>query len=229
MLDLLEKNTKLGVVQVNFDKYDKKLEKIIQKVSISVDRYCQNAETFLYNSEDRWGAIAALIIEKNAWNELDLTEALGTQTIFGYGLFEILLKRDSYIVKNALVKVRDGSEKAVKSGDGDARLTIALASGLLYRAMPSMGYSQKIVDCYLKRDRKYAYQAIPLAKLWGIKNKVLAAKKMIAIHNSPILWIKWLPLMFFSDTIYKKIHQIKKWVSSKTRPMEKRLKTYLRK
>lgn len=228
VLNIINAHKNIGAIQANFDKYDTKLKTIIEKIEFPEDKYCQDAETFLYNSKGRWGAIASLIIKKDAWNSLDLTETFGTQTIFGYGLFKVILKADSYIVKNPLVKVRDGSQKAVAYGDGDARISIALTSGTLYKSMLKMGYRKSIIEWHLERDRQYAYDSIPLAKLWGIKNKTLIAKKLIAIHNSPILWIKWMPLIFSPDFIYKIMYNFRKIVSSKTKPIERKIKLLIK-
>ncbi|MBK1681981.1 glycosyltransferase family 2 protein [Rhodoferax fermentans] len=229
ILDLIKRNKKLGVIQANFDKYDEKLEKVIEEVKFSKDLYCANADTFLYNCKGRWGAIASLIIKKNTWNSLNLNDAFGTQTIFGYGLFKILLLSDSYIVKKPLIKVRDGSQKAVKNGDGDTRITIALSSGTLYKNMPKMGYSKSITKWHLNADRNYAYESIPIAKLWGIKDKKTIIKKLIEIHNSPILWLKWIPTILLPDFLYRSFYFIRKKISKKAKPIEKKIKTFIKK
>jgi len=229
VLDILDKYPSLMAIQVNFDKYDLKLEKIVQQVSIPEDLYCRDAETFLINSKGRWGAVSSLIINKDAWNSEDLSNGFGSQITFAFALFKILRRGDSYIIKQPLVKVRDGSEHNVKRGDGDALLRIALASGTLYHQMRDMGYSSKIIRWHLKADRPYAYNAIPLAKLWGIKNKLVVVKKLIAVHNGPVLWLKWFPVVFCPDPIFKIIYLFKKAVSSKTRPIEYKLKKLFRK
>lgn len=229
VVDLLNQHPRLKAVQVNFDKYDKSLDKIIQKVDIPDDLYCTDADTFLMHSKGRWGAIASLVINKDAWNKEDLSKAIGSQIIFAYGLFQILLRGDSYIVKQPLVKVRAGSEKAVQRGNGDALLFIALASGTLYRAMKEMGYGEKIGRWYLKQDRRYVYDAIPTAKLWGINDRKLLVEKLIAVHNGPALWLKYIPLLYCPDLIFQKLYTFKKGVSSKTRVIERKLKTLLKK
>ena len=173
--------------------------------------------------------MSSLIINKNAWNGEDFPEGFGTRIAFAYALFKIILRGDSYIAKQPLVKVRDGSEHNVKRGDGDALLMIALESGTLYQQMGKMGYRPEIIQRHLKEDRPYAYNAIPLAKFWGIKNKRAAAKKLIALHNSPTLWLKWLPLIFFPDTIFRALYSTKKRISAKTRVIERSLKEYFRK
>lgn len=150
--------------------------------------------------------------------------------MFAYVLFKIILSGDSYIEKQPLVKVRDGSEHFVKHGDGDALLRIALASGELYCSMKAMGYDPKIIRWHLRADRRYVYDAIPRAKLWGIKDKLAAAKKLVAVHNSPELWIRWIPLIFCCpDPIFRRLYVFKKGVSSKTRVIERTLKKLLRK
>lgn len=229
VLSLLDQHHDLKAIQVNFDKYDKKLERIVQKVEIPEDLYCHDAEVFLANSKGRWGALSSLIIEKDAWNKVDLSNAFGSQVIFAYALFKILLLGDSYIVKQPLVKVREGSEKAVSHGDGDALLSIALASGTLYSSMKEMGYGPNIIRWHLSKDRPYVYSAIPLAKFWGIKNKLAITSKLIAIHNSPILWLKYIPVIYFPDFIFRKLYPLKKGVSSKMRVVKRKLKEFFNK
>jgi glycosyltransferase involved in cell wall biosynthesis len=229
VVDLLNQHPRLKAVQVNFDKYDKNLEKIIQKVDIPENLYCTDADTFLMHSKGRWGAIASLVIDKEAWNKEDLAKGFGSQIIFAYGLFQVLLRGDSYIVKQSLVKVRAGSEKAVQRGDGDALLFIALASGTLYRAMKEMGYGSKIIRWYIEQDRRYVYDAIPMAKLWGLNNRQHLVEKLIAVHNGPALWLKYIPLLYCPDLIFQKLYAFKKGVSSKTRVIERKLKTLIKK
>ena len=224
VINLLDQNPNLKAIQVNFDKYDRKLEKIVQRVTIPQDLYCRDAEIFLFNSKGRWGAVSSLIMNKDAWNELDLSDAFGSQIIFAYGLFKMLLLGDSYIVSQPLVKVREGSEKAVSHGDGDALLFIALASGTLYRSMKQMGYGSKIIRWYLRADRRYAYSAIPRAKSWGIKDKRAAVNKLIAIHNSPALWLKYIPVIYCPDPIFRNLYAFKKGLSSKARAIKRKLK-----
>lgn len=228
VLNILDHNPDIKAIQVNFDKYDKKLESIVQKVEIPKDLYCRNAETFLINSKGRYGAVSSLIIDKVAWNNEDLSKGFGSQVIHAYALLKILLRGDSYIDMLPLVKVREGSENFVKHGDGDALIRIALTSGSLYRSMREMGYDPKIIRWHLRPDRRYAYDAIPRAKLWGIKNELTVAKQYIAIHNSPVLWFKWLPVLFCPDPIFRKLYPFKKAVSAKTRVIERKLKECLK-
>lgn len=229
VIDLLEKHKDLAAVQVNFDKFDKTLKNVVETISIPDDVYCQDGDAFLPHAKGRWGAIASLIIRTNDWNRLDLTDAFGSQIVFAHGLFKILRQGPAFVAKRSIVKVREGSEKAVTRGDGDARINIALASGALYQALLTMGYRKDILRPIIKADRRYAFEALPLAKFWGIKDKSAIAKKYISIHNSPVLWIKWLPLLFLPDSIYRVVYRLKKAVSSMTRPLEKKLKGFLRK
>jgi glycosyltransferase involved in cell wall biosynthesis len=228
VLNLIDQNPDIKVMQVNFDKFDKKLERIVEKVLINEDLYCYDAEAFLVNSKGRYGAVSSLIFNKEAWNREDLFRGFGSEVIHMYALVKILLRGDSYICKQSLVKVREGSENFVKRGDGDALLRIALASGSLYCFMREIGYGPKIIRWLLKPDRRYAYNAISPAKLWGIKNKLVVVKKLIAIHNSPVLWLKWIPTIFIPDPIFRKIYFLKKRISSKTRIIERKLKEYLK-
>lgn len=229
VIELLEKHKDLAAIQVNFDKFEKTLKSIVETVSIPDDVYCQNGDAFLLHAKGRWGAIASLIIRTNDWNELDLTDAFGSQIVFAHGLFKILQQGSAFIAKRSIVKVRDGSEKAVTRGDGDARINIALASGELYQALLNMGYPEYVLQPIIEADRRYAYDALPLAKFWGIKDKSAIAKKYISIHNSPALWSRWLPLLFVPDSIYRVAYRFKKAVSSVTRPLEKKLKSCLKK
>lgn len=91
-----------------------------------------------------------------------------------------------------------------------------------------MGYSPAVMQPYLREDRNYVYNAISLAKFWGIKNKIGAAKDLCLVHNSLILWARWLPLIFFPDFLFRPLYLLKKQVSSKTRFIENYLKKFLR-
>jgi len=228
-LGLISRHPDLKVIQVNFDKYDSTLKNVIERVEIEDDHYCRNAQEFHLNSRGRWGAIASLIIKRDAWNSLDISAALNSNVVFGYGLFQLLLQGDSFISKESLVKVRDGSEKAVKIGDGDSRIAIALASGKLYNSMKQMGYEKSLVNWYLLQDRKYAYQSIPIAKFWGIQRKRLAIANLIQTHNSLILWLKWIPYILIPDPIFIRWYRAKKKVSAIFRPYEKMAKAFFRK
>lgn len=229
VLALLKQHPGLKAVQVNFDKYDPALDHIVEQVQIPDDLYCDNAESFLLNSRGRYGAISALIIDRDAWNSEDVSGGVGTQVMHMWGLCKVLLNGDSFLIKEPLIKVRDGSQKAVSHGDGDSLLTIALASGMLYHAMKDMGYSTKLVDWYLRDDRPYVYDAIPRAKFWGIKDKGSVARKLIHVHNSPVLWLKYMPIIYCPDAIFRKLYTFKKSVSSRTRGIERALKRLIRK
>ena len=227
VLELIDRYPDVKAIQVNFDKYNSTLERVVQAVSIRQDVYCRDAETFLFEGMGRWGAMSSLVIQRDAWNKCDLSAAFGSQIIFGYGLMQVLLNGHSYILSEPLVKVRDGSEKAVRVGDGDSRISIALASGRLYRWMSSVGYSKKIVTWFLNQDCRYAYESIPLAKKWGIANKSLAIRRLIDVHNGPTLWIKWIPYIMFPDSLFRIFHECRQHVSGLLRPFEKRLKNFL--
>ncbi len=229
VLALLKQHPGLKAIQVNFDKYDPALERIVEQVQIADDLYCDNAESFLLNSRGRYGAISALIIDRDAWNSEDVSGGVGTQVMHMWGLCKVLLKGDSFLIKEPLIKVRDGSQKAVSHGDGDSLLTIALASGMLYHAMKDMGYSTKLVDWYLRDDRPYVYDAIPRAKFWGIKDRGSVARKLVHVHNSPVLWFKYMPIIYCPDAIFRKLYTFKKSVSSRTRGIERALKQLIRK
>lgn len=229
VLNLLEQNPNLKVVQVNFDKYDPTLERIVDKCEIPSDLLCHDPNTFLLHAHGRYGALSAVIIDRAAWNNEDLSNAFGSLVIHMYGLVQVLLRGDSFIVHEPLVKVRDGSKHAVKPGDGDGLLNVALTSGLLYHSMKRMGYSPEIVDWYLKTDRRYLFNAIPRAKFWGIQEKLEISKKLIAVHNTPELWIRWLPVVLCPDLLFKFLYSLKKSISAKTRPIERKLKAWLMK
>ncbi|MBU3590690.1 glycosyltransferase family 2 protein [Polynucleobacter sp. 78F-HAINBA] len=228
-LSLIDSHPNLKAIQVNFDKYDSALKNVIERIEIEKDSYCQSAKEFHLNSRGRWGAISSLIIKRESWNSLDLSAALSSHVVFAYGLFELLLQGDSFVSNRSIVKVRDGSEKAVKIGDGDSRIAIALASGKLYKAMRQMGYERSLVNWYLRQDRKYALQSIPIAKFWGIKERHLVIRDLINVHNGPSLWFKWIPYILIPDPIFKWCYINKKKVSSKLRPYEKKFKDFFRK
>jgi glycosyltransferase involved in cell wall biosynthesis len=229
VLSLIDGHTNLNAIQVNFDKYDSTLKNVIERIEIGKDYYCRDAKDFHLNARGRWGAISSLIIKRDAWNSLDLSAALGSHIVFSFGLFKLLLQGDSFISKKTLVKVRDGSEKAVKIGDGDSRITIALASGKLYNSMNEMGYEKSLVDWYLLQDRRYAFSSIPIAKFWGIKNKRIAIANLIKTHNCLILWLKWIPYILIPDPIFIRCYMVKKKVSGKLRPYEKMAKAFFHK
>lgn len=226
VLSIIDGYSDLNAIQVNFDKYDSTLKNVIERIEIREDHYCRDAKDFHLNAGGRWGAISSLIIKRDAWNSLDLSAALDSHVIFGYGLFKLVLQGDSFISKKTLVKVRDGSEKAVKIGDGDSRIAIALASGKLYNSMNQMGYEKNLVDWYLLQDRKYAFSSIPIAKFWGIKHKSIVIADLIKTHNCLILWLKWIPYILIPGPIFRPCYQIKRKISSTLRPYEKLVKAF---
>jgi glycosyltransferase involved in cell wall biosynthesis len=202
IVNLLDQYPDLKAVQVNYDKYDLKLERIVHQVIIPEDLYCRDAETFLVNSKGRYGAVSTLIIDRDAWNSEDLSDGVGTAVLHMFGLLKILLKGDSYIAHQPLVKVREGSTKSVTNGD--SLLRVALSSGTLFHCMKKMGYGSRIIRWHLRMDRRYAYNAILLAKLRGIKNRSAAVKKLIAVHNSLELWLIWIPFILLPDFLIPK-------------------------
>jgi glycosyltransferase involved in cell wall biosynthesis len=218
---LLDDYPSLNAVLVNFDQYDRKLETIIDIVELPDDQLCKDAETFLHNSKARYNLLSALIIRKDKWNNEDLSMGYGTNYIHIYGLFKILLQGDSFILKKSLVNMRMGS--ALWNGSGDALIMILLDSGSLIRSMKPMGYNKKIIHHLLKDARNYTYNSIPSAKLLGIQNKWLITKKLIVIYNTPALWIKYIPLIFCPDSIFKRLHPLKKSFSQILRSLSRKL------
>jgi hypothetical protein len=59
-------------------------------------------------------------------------------------------------------------------------------------------------------DIKYAYACVPIAKIWGIKNKIEAANNIFQIHNSIKLRIVVFPLIFIPDVIYIPLYHLRK-------------------
>jgi glycosyltransferase involved in cell wall biosynthesis len=228
VLALLRQHPNVKAVQVNFDKYNRSLEQVVEQVDIPKDVLCRDGETFLDESRGRWGAISSLVIDRDAWNALDLQDAFGSQVIFGHGLFRIIRRNDSFVSALKLVKVREGSEKAVARGNGDALLNIALASGLLYHSMKKAGYDAQRMRSHLDRDRRYVFDAIPRAKYWGIKDKKALISKLVAVHNGPTLWLRWIPLILLPDILYAPVYRLRARATSLLKPLEHRLKARLR-
>jgi len=92
-----------------------------------------------------------------------------------------------------------------------------------------MGYSNKIANWYLREDRKYVYQSISIAKIWGIQNKITAVKNIAQIHGSVRFWTRIAPIILLPDALYKPIYFLRKAVSAKTKPLERRLKNFIKK
>lgn len=227
ILRVLDKYPQLTAIQVNFDKYNRTLDKVVDKCPMPSDVLCQDAETFLKNSHGRYGSLSAIIINRDTWNREDLSAAFGSLVIHMYGLVQVILRGSSYLIASSLIKVRDGSINSQRA-DGGATLKIALTSGYLYHAMLQMGYSKQLVNWHLKADRPYVFSAIPRAKYDGIRNKMEITMMLIKVHNSASLWLRWIPLIFLPDSLFRPIYQLKKRISSKTRFIEKNLKTYLK-
>lgn len=227
ILDLLKQHQHLKVVLVNFDQYDRKLEQLVDQVTISEDIYCHDADTFLRNAKERYNLVSSLIIDKAAWNAEDLSMGMGLSFIHVYALLKIILHSDSYIVQQSLVNMRMGSANSGTSGD--ALLRIALDSGSIIRSMRNMGYDPEIIQWLLKDARRYIYDTIPIAKLSGLKNRSIAIKRLVSIQNSPTLWLKWVPVIICPDVIFRKLYFAKKSISSKTRIIERKLKEFIKK
>lgn len=227
VLQILDSKKNLNVVLLSFDTYDREFSKIVSKAKEHANVLCKDAEMFLLNARDMYGQVSSLVINKCAWNKEDLTSGFGSNFIHMYGLFKVLLGGESYIVNQPLINVRLGSENSGTSGD--ALLSIALSTCAIFRSMIGMGYDAKIVKILIKPARRYAYDTILIAKLAGIKNKKLMAEKLIATYNGPSLWLKWMPVIFFPDRLFKSLYMLKKGISSKTRVIERKLKTLIKK
>jgi len=227
VLKLLDTYPSIKAVQINFEHYDRKLERLVHYTEISEDSFCHDAETFLRKGKGKYGNLSSLVLSRAAWNAEDLSFGFGLKFIHVYGLMKILLRGDSYIVHEPLVKVRLVPPTYLT--DGDSLLGIALDSGTIVHSMKKMGYDPSIIRWLIRDTRRYTFYTIPNAKLVGLKNKSIAARRLIKIHNSPALWLKWLPVIFCPDSIFKHLYPLKKRISSKTRNIERVLKGYLKK
>lgn len=223
---VLDSNDHLMAALVNFDTFDRALENVVTRSQPREDLLCHDAEAFLLNSNGSYGQVSSLILSRDAWNAEDLSYGFGSNFIHMFALFKILLRGDSYIINRPLLNVRLGSENFGTSGD--ALLSIALSTGALFNAMPAMGYGARIIRTLRSPARRYAYDTILIAKLLGIAHKAAIVKKLIATHNSPALWIKYIPIIFFPDAMFKRMYYIKKGISAKTRVWERVLKTWLK-
>lgn len=226
VLNVLDLHQNLRVVQINFDCYDRKFENVLTHASTSVDLLCNDADSFLLHSNGRYGQVSSLVMNKEAWNRENLANGLGSNFIHMYALFRILLHGNSYIINRPLINIRMGSENFGTSGD--SLLSIALSTGAIFNSLRELGYSSNIVKMLVKPARRYAYDTILIAKLAGIKNKSDAVKKLIAVYNGPLLWLKWIPVILCPDSLFKKLYVLKKGFSSKTRIIERKLKEWLR-
>lgn len=229
IIHILRSNKDLKIIQVNFKKYDRALMTVTDEVQIENDWYGTDYNLFFSKSKGRWGAMSSLILHRKSWDEIDISFAYNSHIIFAFGAFAILKNGASFISRETLVKVRDGSEKVVQFGDGDARILIALASGKLYLKMLDLGYSETLIRAVLKDDRKYVFNSIPLAKFWGIRNKADIVRELCSVHDGVLLRIKWIPIIYCPDSIYRIYYRARKAASSKLRPIESRLKRLLKK
>jgi glycosyltransferase involved in cell wall biosynthesis len=222
ILELLGTNPGLKAVMVNFDKYDRTLQHVTDRVVIDGDKYCRDAETFLRGAKARYNLVSSLIFNKSAWNEENIDHMFGSNFIHVYVLFRLLLRGDSYIVHEPLIKMRMGSENS--GTDGDSLLSIALDSGAIIRSMRKMGHRPDIIRWLFRDVRKYTFRTITVAKLLGIKKKSIVAKKLVANHNGLAVWFKYLPIIYCPDSLFRRLYFFKKGISSKTRVIERSIK-----
>lgn len=218
VLKILDDHPTLKVILVNFEQFTRNLVKLENQTVISQSRYCNEADSFLKHSNARYNLVSSLIFERSAWNSIDASKGIGTNFIHVYALFKILLIGDSYIYHIPLIKMRMNSQKA--SADGHSILQIAIDSGQIIRQMSGMGYNKKIINFLMADVRNYAFDTLIIAKLLGLNHPWKLSKHLISTFNGPKLWLKYLPIVFVPNTIFKRFYCIKKSISFRVKFIE---------
>lgn len=226
VLKILHAHPKLKALLVNFEQFNRNLEKLENQTAISQARYCNDADSFLRHSKARYNLVSSLIFERSAWNSIDVTRGIGSNFIHVYALFKIILMGDSYIHNLPLINMRMNSQKA--SGDGYSALQIAIDSGKIIRQMKGMGHNQKIINFLMADVRNYTFDTLIIAKLSGLNHPLKLSRDLISTFNGPKLWLKYLPVIFMPDILFSKIYCIKKFISCRTKFIEKGLKKMLK-
>lgn len=227
VLKLIEQHPELHLLQVNFDQFDRALTTLIHQELMPSSMYCTSAEAFLVNAHNRYALFSSLIIRREAWNAIDVSGGFGSLFMHVYAMYRILPKGPSFIESEPLVNFRMYS--ASSHADGDTLLSVALASEALANPLMSMGAYKNISRKFVSDARKYTNSTITIAKLKGISDRATVARKLTSMRNPLIVWLRWFPVIFCPDPLFNFLYSSKKSISSKTRPIEHKLKAWLMK
>jgi len=217
VLTLLIEHPELKAIMVNFDAYDEQIEFIQHKMCVP-EKLFTEPESFLLLAASRYSLLSTLILDKDEWNQADLTKGFGSNFIHVYALFKLLLRGPSYIIGSPLVNFRQGSTNFTTNGDDS--LSIGLSACNVVAMMEDMGYNRKIVKELLNKSRRYIYGLVSDAKNTGIKNKPDATRKLLLVYRNPTVYFKLLPIIWCPDFIYKPAFRFKKKVSMKLRAIK---------
>lgn len=204
VLSTITQRNDLKVLQLNFQSYDADLKRVVHEIKMSRDLLCEDAETFLLNSEGRYGQVSTLIFDRQSWIDAGVEIAYGTNYIHIYALLKVLLKGRSYIVKDTLVRVRMGSENFGTSGD--ALASTPLGCGKIFLKMRELGYGRKISQKLHLENRHYVFRTIPYAKNKGIAHPIKLVRGLLAVHNSLELWVLWIPIILIPTSLFRLVY-----------------------
>jgi glycosyltransferase involved in cell wall biosynthesis len=198
--------TSSDIIILNFDAYDRNLEKIQHSLELPDQIHCTNPSDFFKNAHGRYGQVSSLIIKKDKWNSIDISDAIGSNYIHIYVVYRIMKNGSADILGKPFIKVRLGSENFGTTGD--ALLNIATSGVKLIHLMKAMGYEKNITDNLLEKSKRYVLDTVKISKRTGIQYKKIAVTNLLQAYNSPKIWLRYIPLIYMPDFLYK-IHSRK--------------------
>ena len=223
ILNILELNPKIGVIQVNFNHYDRNLESIVDVVPMSMDKTFHSADEFLLCAQGRYSLVSSLILKMKFLKTNNFNWAIGKNFIHVYAMMKLLMLGDSFIVASPLVKFRTGS--TVTGTSGDSIIKICIDFGDLVNQLKNIGYAKSTIKNLKINSKNYAYQSIIPAINAGIENKFEIIRLLAKTFNGPTLWIKWVPFILIPKSIFIPAYNLKKIISKRTKFLEIGLKS----
>lgn len=191
---------------VNFDAYDKTLSEIRHRLPLPKSVLCETPLEFFQNVNGRYGQVSSLIIQKNRWNRVDVSNAFGSAFVHIYAIYKIVLNGNALILGDPWIKVRLGSENSGTSGD--SLIFIATSAVRLIHLMRQMGHDQQLIKKLLKQSERYVLDTVKKAKRIGIDNRHQAAKNLLMAYNTPKVWFRFIPLIYMPASLYRLYRRI---------------------
>lgn len=189
------------IIILNFDCYDQKLENKMHSMQLPPRITCSTPSSFFKNSHGRYGQVSSLIINRKKWMLANVEDAFGSNYVHIFAVYKIMLSGTAEIIGEPLIKVRLGSENF--GVDGDSLIRVATSGIKLIHLMNSMGHDERIIKELLEQSKSYVLNTVKKSKVIGIKEKTNAAKNLIQAYNSPIIWLKYIPIIYMPNFIYK--------------------------
>jgi glycosyltransferase involved in cell wall biosynthesis len=170
------------------------------------DYFCNSGDDFFAIIKYRCGGLSSNIVNKNIWENTDLSGYMGWDWIHMAYLINTLSRYPAYICKDSL-KYEIGGEKR---RDANLSFRVMLNAARLYQSMRFHGYTKETANRgVLTIERSYRTYIPFNYKAGGLKVDWNLIKECVFLYkNYPAFWLLDLPLLLMPGAIFRFLRKV---------------------